>query len=703
MHGVRLILAGLLALALALVSVAVAVAVAVAVPSVAAATEPADAALQAAAAAARQRAQTAPRPRSTFLLRSRLRGVALAPDGRHVAWLLDDGRTRSVWAMPTDADAPRRLLPATDAEQLRWTRDGQLLLVSERALFVLPIDGVGRLLTPLGGADERSLLAVDPVHPAAVLVVERTQATAAAAPRGWRLLRVDGQGGRTVLYEGAQQVTDAAFAADGTLAYLQRVDGERLAILHAGTGGWHEVAHCDPLQRCTLLPRVGADGTLWMRGDLGIDRVGLLALSPDGTRRVVHEDPLDQADLDAVALDPLDGRPLIASYRSVAPADYALAAAAAVPLAALQARLPQRELAVTIGAARWLVGERASTLPDTRWHLYDPATGALQRILDEAPRPARGGAAIGAAVPWPAEDTLAAKTPVAWTASDGLRLHGFLTLPAGIDAARAPLLVHPHGGPWARSGRDYSGFVQFLADRGYAVFEPNFRGSTGHGRGYLLAARGDFGDGRVQQDVVEGTRQLLARGIGDPARVGIVGASFGGYTALLGVTGTPDLFRVAIAGVPPPDFGWTLRWVARSREARALAQYIGFEAWLRQVDLELADEALLQRLSDQSPLANAARLTRPVLLFAGGEDRRVALRGVVEYAAQLKRLGKDVALYVDPDAGHALEDPVAREAWLYLTEQMLHRYLGGPAPAAPDAEVARYLARSARIGIADTP
>lgn len=690
MHRVRLILAGLLALA------------PIGVPSVAAAAEPADAALQAAVAAARQRPQLAPRPRSTFLMRSQLRSVALAPDGRHVAWLLDDGRTRSVWTMPTDTEAPRRLLPATDAEQLRWTRDGHLLLVSERALFALSIDGGSRLMTPLGGADGRTLLAVDPVHPAAVLVVERMQATA-DAPRGWRLLRVDGQGGRTMLYEGTQQVTDAAFAADGTLAYLQRVDGERLAILHADAGGWHEVARCDPLQRCALLPRVGADGTVWIRGDLGADRVGLLALSPDGTRRMLHDDPLGQADLDTVVLDPLDGRPLIASYRSIAPADYAVAAAVAAPLAALRAQLPQRELAITIAEARWLIGERAGTLPDTRWHLYDPATGVLRRILDAAPRPARGAASAGADAAWPTEDTLAAKIPVAWTASDGLRLHGFLTLPAGVDAARAPLLVHPHGGPWSRSGPDYSGFVQLLVDRGYAVFEPNFRGSTGYGRGYLLAARGDFGDGRVQQDVVEGTRALLARGIGDPARVGIVGASFGGYTALLGVTGTPDLFRVAIAGVPPPDFGWTLRWVARSREARALAQYIGFDAWLRQVDLDLADEALLQRLSDQSPLANASRLTRPVLLFAGGEDRRVALRGVVEYAAQLKRLGKDVALYVDPDAGHALEDPVAREAWLYLTEQMLHRHLGGPAPAPPDAEVARYLARSARIGIADTP
>lgn len=667
-----------------------------ATPCLAAGT-PADIADDELAAIAAERAPAPQRPRSDFLLRSRLRSVALAPDGRYVAWLLDDGRTRSAWVMPTRGDPPRRLVSATEADQLLWTHDGRwLLLASDRALFALGIEDQpgGGLVTPLGGADERQLLTVDPARPAAVIVLEHSRATP-QAPRHWRLLRIDLPGGRTVLHEDAQRLTDAAFAADGSLAYLQRVEGEHLAILRADAHGLAPVARCERLHRCSLLPRVDADGALWMTSDLATDRAGLVRLATDGTRQRVHDDPHGEADIDTVVLDPADGQPLVAQYRGGAPAGYGVTAEAARHVAALDRRLPGRDLAITVGQARWLVGERASTLQETRWHLYDPATGTLRRILDEAPRPVRSG--VPAPGGWLPEAALAPKIAVAWSASDGLRLHGFLTLPPGADPARVPLVVHPHGGPWSHTRPDYSGFVQFLANRGYAVFEPNFRGSTGYGRAYLFAARGDFGDGRVQQDIVEGTRALLARGIGDPARVGIAGASFGGYAALLGVTGSADLFKVGIAGVPPPDFGWNLRWVARSREALSLSRGIGFETWMRLVDLDLADPALLQRLSTGSPLANAARMDRPLLLFAGGEDRRVAIRGVVEYAARLKQLGKDVSLFVDPEAGHALEDPVSREAWLYLAERMLARHLGGQEPVPPDTELRRYLDRSARI------
>ena len=104
-----------------------------------------------------------------------------------------------------------------------------------------------------------------------------------------------------------------------------------------------------------------------------------------------------------------------------------------------------------------------------------------------------------------------------------------------------------------------------LANRGYVVYEPNFRGSTGFGRAYMRAGKGDFGNGRVQQDIVEGVRFLAAQGIGDASRAGIVGASFGGYSALLGVTFQPELFRVGVAAVPPADLGWVLRWYSRTR------------------------------------------------------------------------------------------------------------------------------------------
>jgi len=157
------------------------------------------------------------------------------------------------------------------------------------------------------------------------------------------------------------------------------------------------------------------------------------------------------------------------------------------------------------------------------------------------------------------ESARARKLGLAYGASDGRRLNAFRMVPLGTELAKAPLVASVHGGPFNLVRPNFSNDGQFLANRGYIVFQPNFRGSTGHGLDYLHSANGDFGNGRVQQDIVDGVRYLLAQGIGDPQRVGITGASFGGYATLLGVTFQAELFKVGVAAVPPADFGWVLR------------------------------------------------------------------------------------------------------------------------------------------------
>lgn len=642
-------------------------------------------ALRAAVAIERQREAAPPLPRSDFLVPPMIATIRLAPDGRHVAYLRGQGSDRCVWLLPTDAEAtPRRLLASTVAENLAWSRDGRWLFLEDRhALVSLAIDGGAGVRMPLGGAEKRTTLRLDPSQPAAWLLREQVR-----TPMGvrWRVLRVDAQGRRTLLREDASEIIDALTSGDGRLAWLQRFEHDQLVIHRVDAdGSEHDALHCVRLERCGLLA-TQPDGGLLLRGDVGGNFVRVLERDAHGSLRTLHEDPRREADLDDVALDPASQRPLVAHYRSTLAATYGIGAAQAV-VAAILAHFPGRSVHIAVGSgerAWWLLSERDSTLQGERYHLFDPRTGAVRAILQEE-----------TSRPLP-EAALARKIAFTYPASDGMRLHGFLLLPPGADPAHVALVAQPHGGPFNLARPGYDSVAQFLANRGYAVFQPNFRGSTGHGRDYLFAARGDFGNGRVQQDIVDGVRWLLAHGIGDAQRVGIAGHSFGGYSALQGVTFAPELFKVAVAGAPPVDFGWVMRWNLRDGELGA-ASGVPLETTLRLNDLDVGNAAVLARLHEQSPLANAGRLQRPVLLIAGGEDERVPVRSVVQYAAQLRAAGRDVSLYVEPEGGHSPTDPLPRETYLYLMETMLHRHLGGAAPAPPRRELRELLRRDVRV------
>ena len=645
--------------------------------------------------------QARPRPprfdRSAFLARSTVRDVALSPEGRNVAWLRQQGKNRSVWLLPAAGGVPKRVLGNTEANQLAWSRDGRWLLLETPAqVFAMAVAGQAGsgAIAALGGRTQREFVAVDPAFPAAILVLERPPIVSRAARR-WRLYRVDMRGRQTLLHEDAKQTIEFAFDPRGRLSFLLRAEGDNHVIHRVdGAGRLREAGRCIPFERCRFAGTANNGRDLLLRTGVAGNFIQIVRLDARGNMQALHADPRNQADLDELVLDPITRQPLIASYRSTVAASYGLTPKATRHVDAINRRFPKRSLQFEVGRGRgafWLVRERSGSLQGEHLHLYDPRTGRFRTILA-----ALSFERDGKLVQRLPESGLARKIPFVYRASDGMRLHGFLMVPPGIDPTRAPLVANVHGGPWnhVRPELNYiSGMGQFLANRRYIVFEPNFRGSTGHGRDYLFAARGDFGNGRVQQDIVDGVRYLLAQGIGDARRVGIVGASFGGYSTLLGVTFQPDLFKVGIASVPPADFGWVMR-----EYDGEMAPGIPIASSMRQLSLDPADKVLARRLTAQSPIANAGKLRRPLLLLAGGEDEAVPIRGVTHYAAKLKSLNnRDVSLFIDAKGGHSLADPRTREVYLYLSEYMLHRHLGGAAPQPPDGELRAHIRRNLRL------
>ncbi|MBS0294924.1 MAG: S9 family peptidase [Proteobacteria bacterium] len=313
---------------------------------------------------------------------------------------------------------------------------------------------------------------------------------------------------------------------------------------------------------------------------------------------------------------------------------------------------------------RWLLNVSGPDEPGT-YFLYDRDKAHIE--------------ILGLRYPKLPTDALGKMERVAWKARDGAELHGYLTLPPEMPAypksGAPPLIVMPHGGPEARDHFEFDLWSQFLATRGYAVFQPNFRGSDGFGRAFAEAGYHEWG-GRMQDDVTDGVRAVLAQGKADPAKVCIVGASYGGYAALYGGATQPDLYKcvVAIAGVS--DLNEMLEW----ERSTFGADSDHYTYWTKAIGDTKADH---DRLKAKSPAQLASTYAIPVLLIHGTADEVVPVKQSRGMERALKKAGKPVKFVEVGDEGHG--DWSAKDNALLLNEMeaFLGKHLGTPRPSAP--------------------
>jgi dipeptidyl aminopeptidase/acylaminoacyl peptidase len=266
-------------------------------------------------------------------------------------------------------------------------------------------------------------------------------------------------------------------------------------------------------------------------------------------------------------------------------------------------------------------------------------------------------------------DDLGEMKPYPYTARDGLAIPAYLTIPPGRDAKSLPLVVMPHGGPDARDSIGFDWWAQFLANRGYAVFQPNYRGSSGYGQAFTNAGLHQWGL-KMQDDITDGVKKLIADGVADPKRICIVGASYGGYAALAGATFTPDLYACAVSFAGVSDLPAMLAR-ARSENGRN-SKSLSF--WTSRIG-DASDDAA--RLDATSPAMHADRVKIPILLMHGVNDTTVPIEQSEEERDALQRAGKNVQFVQFDGDDHYLSLAETRIQMLSTLEAFLKNNIGG--------------------------
>ncbi len=299
------------------------------------------------------------------------------------------------------------------------------------------------------------------------------------------------------------------------------------------------------------------------------------------------------------------------------------------------------------GAQMLIVSSSADRPPE--YLLYDRPNRALD--IAAAPYGKMGG------------KLLAPMRAVSYRARDGMEVPAYLTLPVGKPEKGLPLIVMPHGGPFVRDSWGYDPWVQFLAAKGYAVLQPNYRGSTGYGVDYVKAGYGQWGRA-MQDDIDDGAKWLAAQGVADPKRVCIMGASFGGYAALWASVKSPELYRCAISFAGISDVGAMLRY---DRKSFSASKY--FRNWRSRVQGDTGFD-----LKAVSPLFVPAKLAMPLLIAHGSDDDNVPMSQSAKFHQALTLAGKPHEYVIYKDEGHGFASDVNETDFLNRVSAFLDQH-----------------------------
>ena len=612
--------------------------------------------------------------RELFFGNPEISGAQISPDGRYISFLKPYKDTRNIWVKRTADPYSAAKLITNDTKrpvtQYFWSRDAKYIL----------------FVQDQGGDENYNVYAVDPASspaagqdvPAArnLTAAKGVRAQIYSVPRNdpdilyvglndrdkaWHDLyraRIS-TGERTLMRQNTERIASWVFDNTGTLRLAVRsTDKGDTEILRVDPTGFAQVYSCNVFETCGP-DRFNKDNSkVYMETNKGDpDLTRLILFDPaTKTEQLVESDPLNRVDFGSATFSDVTNELVATSYNYERNRIYWKDKEWEKDYQLLQSKLPGKEIAPTSSTndeRLWMIVASSDREPGERY-LFDRNTKKLTpqyKVFDKLPR-----------------EELAPQKAISYKSSDGLTIPAYLTLPLGVDPKNLPLVAFPHGGPWGRDSWGYSSIAQFLANRGYAVLQPNFRASTGYGKKFLNAGNNEWGQ-KMQDDITYGVRYLVSQGTVDPKRVGIMGGSYGGYATLAGLAFTPDVYAAGVSIVGPsnlitllnsiPPYWESIRTIFHERMGNPNTP---------------AGRAQLER---QSPLNSAAKIKAPLMVIQGANDPRVNRAESEQIVIALRDRGSPVEYILAPDEGHGFARPINNLVLFTSAEKFLAKHLGG--------------------------
>jgi len=584
----------------------------------------------------------------------------LSPDGSHLAFLKPWEKRLNVHVQKIGEEETTRITGATerDIADYFWANNNRIAYIQDTAgdenfrLYAVNIDGSDlKELTPfekvrvglidrLKNDDEQVLISMNKRN-----------------PRLFDVYRVNINSGKmNMVAQNPGNITDWHTDHDGNLRVAVTSDGVNTSVLYRDTEKDKFQALITTNFKESMLPLFFTfdNKNLYVASNIGRDKTAIYEYDIKNKKhtKLLYEHP----EVDVVGLLKSDRRKKITGVTyTIDKRHYHFFDDERKTLQeGLEERLPGYEVVIVSRSKdeRKILVRTYSDRSLGSYYYFNRDTNDFKKLVDISP--------------WLNEDELSEMQPIAYKSRDGLTIHGYLTVPKGMKAKNLPVVVNPHGGPWARDTWGYRSEVQFLANRGYAVLQVNFRTSTGYGREFWEAGFKQSGLA-IQDDITDGVKWLIDQGIADPERIGIYGGSYGGYCTLAGVAFTPDLYACGVDYVGVSSWFTILKTIPPYWEPLREMMY-------EMIGHPEKDKELLERTS---PIFHADKIKAPLFVAQGANDPRVNIQESDQIVEALKKRGIEVEYMVKENEGHGFRNEENRFDFYRAMEKFLGKHLGG--------------------------